>query len=197
MFDPSHPREKPCGGGVTGRALALVAAAVVAADWPSTVISSARFVDSARGLSAVVPLEDRGATAESALTVASRAAFDAALVDAAVRPARRSRGSAFATSRSRPAACGSRPTRRRPAASRPRRRRRQQPRAPAAVLRVPARSAVDRHRLLRARRDQPGNRHRARRKPPGYIWSFPRPIIWRSASAGRRMPASRPGACAR
>ena len=25
LFDPSHPREKPCGGGLTGRALALVA----------------------------------------------------------------------------------------------------------------------------------------------------------------------------
>ena len=24
LFDPSHPREKPCGGGVTGRALSLV-----------------------------------------------------------------------------------------------------------------------------------------------------------------------------
>src|SRR5919202_5718405 len=24
LFDPSHPREKPCGGGLTGRAIALV-----------------------------------------------------------------------------------------------------------------------------------------------------------------------------
>ena len=28
IFDASHPREKPCGGGVTGRALALVADAI-------------------------------------------------------------------------------------------------------------------------------------------------------------------------
>ena len=28
IYDPSHPREKPCGGGVTGRALALVAPAL-------------------------------------------------------------------------------------------------------------------------------------------------------------------------
>ena len=28
LLDPSHPREKPCGGGVTGRALALVADAL-------------------------------------------------------------------------------------------------------------------------------------------------------------------------
>ena len=28
VFDPSHPREKPCGGGLTGRALSLVAPAL-------------------------------------------------------------------------------------------------------------------------------------------------------------------------
>ena len=32
IYDPSHPREKPCGGGVTGRALALVAPALRSAD---------------------------------------------------------------------------------------------------------------------------------------------------------------------
>jgi geranylgeranyl reductase family protein len=72
MFDPSHPREKPCGGGVTGRALALVADAVDPASFPRTVIRSARF-----GSNAVVPLD------AGALVVASRAAFDAALLDAA------------------------------------------------------------------------------------------------------------------
>src|ERR1700688_1995925 len=76
IFDPSHPREKPCGGGVTGRALALVADAVSAADCPATVIRSARFIDSRRRQSAIVPLEDRGPGADSALLVASRAAFD-------------------------------------------------------------------------------------------------------------------------
>ena len=34
IFDASHPREKPCGGGVTGRALALVADAIDAARLP-------------------------------------------------------------------------------------------------------------------------------------------------------------------
>src|SRR5258706_14946125 len=43
IFDASHPREKPCGGGVTGRALALVADAVDPAAFPRTVIRSARF----------------------------------------------------------------------------------------------------------------------------------------------------------
>ena len=101
IFDPSHPREKPCGGGVTGRALALVADAFTkpagATPWPSQVIRSARFTRlrasgaSARQApdacdaslpaidSAVVSLDD------DALVVTSRAAFDAALVDAAVR----------------------------------------------------------------------------------------------------------------
>jgi geranylgeranyl reductase family protein len=85
LFDPSHPREKPCGGGVTGRALALVADAVRDADVPMSVIRTARFTDSRRGESAAVPLEDRGPTAASALLVASRATFDAALLAAATR----------------------------------------------------------------------------------------------------------------
>ena len=77
IFDASHPREKPCGGGVTGRALRLVADAIGAAPFPRTVIRAARFADDA-----VVPL---AADAEdAALVVASRAAFDAALLDAAV-----------------------------------------------------------------------------------------------------------------
>ena len=43
IFDPSHPREKPCGGGVTGRALALVADQIDEAAFPRTAIRSARF----------------------------------------------------------------------------------------------------------------------------------------------------------
>src|SRR5437868_14500317 len=46
LFDGSHPREKPCGGGVTGRALALVADAVDASSFPKTAIRSARFLRS-------------------------------------------------------------------------------------------------------------------------------------------------------
>jgi len=92
IFDGSHPREKPCGGGVTGRALALVAGAVDPATFPRTTIRSVRFThrraqgDSAgdtRGSrsrlvdDAVVRLD------EHALVVASRASFDAALLAAA------------------------------------------------------------------------------------------------------------------
>jgi geranylgeranyl reductase family protein len=79
IFDPSHPREKPCGGGVTGRAFALVSDAVDPASFPRTVVHSARFVRSPEGESVIVPLEGQ------ALIVASRAAFDAAILAAAVR----------------------------------------------------------------------------------------------------------------
>jgi geranylgeranyl reductase family protein len=79
LVDGSHPREKPCGGGVTGRALALVADALDAALLPSRPIHSARFVDSAVGRSVTVPL---GA---DALIVASRTQFDGLLLDAARR----------------------------------------------------------------------------------------------------------------
>src|SRR6185436_3735025 len=56
IFDPSHPREKPCGGGVTGRALALVADAIADTSLPASTIRRARFLDTASGRSAVVPL---------------------------------------------------------------------------------------------------------------------------------------------
>ena len=41
IFDPSHPREKPCGGGLTGRALALIADVVNVAALPAVVVTSA------------------------------------------------------------------------------------------------------------------------------------------------------------
>jgi geranylgeranyl reductase family protein len=94
IFDPSHPREKPCGGGVTGRAIELVAHAIGPQDWPATVVRSARFllrasgcrasgaspgqVDVAGRQSATVPLD------ADALVVASRREFDSALLAAAV-----------------------------------------------------------------------------------------------------------------
>jgi geranylgeranyl reductase family protein len=78
IFDGSHPREKPCGGGVTGRALALVADALDPAAFPRTAIRSARFTRTAE-LDVGVPLEP------DALLVVSRAAFDVALLDAAKR----------------------------------------------------------------------------------------------------------------
>ena len=91
MFDPSHPREKACGGGVTGRALALVRDAVADGAFPRTVVRTARFTAPARPATAAARRArsaDEGATVtldDGALVVASRAAFDAALVNAAAR----------------------------------------------------------------------------------------------------------------
>ena len=78
LLDDSHPREKPCGGGLTARALALVGSSVA-------------------GLSGGVPIEaarfghlDRDATVQLAdddgvlrLAVASRRSFDTRLVEIA------------------------------------------------------------------------------------------------------------------
>src|SRR5262245_56614138 len=78
IFDGSHPREKPCGGGVTGRALALVNDAIGHTPLDATATRRARFLDSARGTHAVVPLD------AGALAIASRATFDATLLRAAL-----------------------------------------------------------------------------------------------------------------
>jgi len=77
IVDGSHPREKPCGGGVTGRALALAGDAIETRALPRCGIRAARFVDSARGRSATVTLGDGD------LVVASRTDFDGALLAAA------------------------------------------------------------------------------------------------------------------
>ncbi|MGH9329115.1 MAG: NAD(P)/FAD-dependent oxidoreductase, partial [Vicinamibacterales bacterium] len=84
----SHPREKPCGGGVTGRALELIGDCrlfppIAAQKGDSPLfrdIASARFEhgSAAFGGSVRVPL------ARGALVVASRAVFDRALLDAAL-----------------------------------------------------------------------------------------------------------------
>jgi geranylgeranyl reductase family protein len=79
LVDASHPREKPCGGGVTGRALRLVAEAVDAGRLPAVAIRSARFTTSSSAQPGEVTLRDR------ALSVASRSDFDGLLFDAARR----------------------------------------------------------------------------------------------------------------
>ena len=78
IIDGSHPREKPCGGGVTGRALALVAGAIDHQQLPRSEIRAARFVDSSRQTSSLVPLTPGD------LVVASRAEFDGLLFSAAI-----------------------------------------------------------------------------------------------------------------
>jgi len=79
IFDASHPREKPCGGGVTGRALAVVRAALNGSLDHSTKIRVARFTSIDRNREAIVPLRDR------AMEVIDRTHFDRALLDAAMQ----------------------------------------------------------------------------------------------------------------
>jgi menaquinone-9 beta-reductase len=79
IFDGSHPREKPCGGGVTGRALSLIREALDGSRGHVTSIRTARFTSVADGRSAIVPLDD------GALEVTDRRGFDRALLDAAIR----------------------------------------------------------------------------------------------------------------
>jgi len=80
LFDGSHPREKPCGGGVTARAMSLVADALPRHALPSVPVTSACFLDTARARRCTVPL---GEGSSPALIVASRRVFDAWLLDAA------------------------------------------------------------------------------------------------------------------
>src|SRR5438445_13802447 len=82
IVDPSHPREKPCGGGVTLRALSLVADGI-GGRLPAVDVRSARFVDSTTGSSAAVRLD--GARSGHAMIVASRSAFDLLLLEGACR----------------------------------------------------------------------------------------------------------------
>jgi len=79
LIDPSHPREKPCGGGITGRALELVADAVDVRQLPAVSIRSARFTSSSSPRACEVPLVD------GTLVVASRRDFDGMLLLAARR----------------------------------------------------------------------------------------------------------------
>jgi geranylgeranyl reductase family protein len=79
LLDSSHPREKPCGGGVTGRALALVGNCVALKGLPAVAVRRARFVDSRAGTDASVTL----ASDNAALIVVSRAEFDGRLLAAA------------------------------------------------------------------------------------------------------------------
>ena len=103
LLDPSHPREKPCGGGVTGRALEMVAEATDGTSLPSVTIRSARFIASngpprggpdvrggrhgrqSWGRALAGPEGVRVGLDDGALVVASRTEFDGLLVDAARR----------------------------------------------------------------------------------------------------------------
>ena len=81
MFDGSHPREKPCGGGVTGRALDMVRDAIDCGPIDAVSIRGAAFEHGARRVQVVF---DDGPNASPELVVASRARFDTALLAAAI-----------------------------------------------------------------------------------------------------------------
>ena len=79
LLDPSHPREKPCGGGITARALALVADAFPPASLRSVPVRAARFIGAGTDADALIPLHTNAGT----MVVASRTEFDALLYTAA------------------------------------------------------------------------------------------------------------------
>jgi flavin-dependent dehydrogenase len=76
IFDPSHPREKPCGGGLTGKSLALLPKGPDHDPLPARRVSSCRF-DTARGLMIELDLGEP-------VGIVSRADFDAWLLRRAV-----------------------------------------------------------------------------------------------------------------
>lgn len=87
VFDESHPREKPCGGGVTGRALEVVQEALARHPVPAVAVTRARFEAAAPdgpAPAADLAVPAAGLSPASALVVASRRHFDQALLEAAI-----------------------------------------------------------------------------------------------------------------
>ena len=83
VFDHSHPREKPCGGGVTRRALELVSPALAGRPLDGVRIDGAEF-SGPRAPSARVRLPGAGPGAPAPLVVVDRRRFDESLLEAAV-----------------------------------------------------------------------------------------------------------------
>ena len=82
IFDGSHPREKPCGGGVTGRALELVEDSIDRSSVRAVTIEDVTFEHRSRH--AHVTLTD-GLDRTPPLAVAPRERFDGALLGAAIQ----------------------------------------------------------------------------------------------------------------
>lgn len=83
IFDASHPREKPCGGGLTGRALRIVGDALQPDRLAGVPVTSLRFESG--GSFIEFPLPASGLTPHTALAIVDRRTFDAMLLEAAVR----------------------------------------------------------------------------------------------------------------
>ena len=84
LFDSSHPREKPCGGGLTRRAVALVADVVNLAALAGVAVARARVETAASSTGTIVDSTAPLGATDPALLILSRRAFDGALLDAAV-----------------------------------------------------------------------------------------------------------------
>jgi geranylgeranyl reductase family protein len=94
VFDDSHPREKACGGGLTPRAVELIVRELGALPAPAVQVRAARFErafastgEPAReeaGDAVSISLTGEGPDACGSLVVASRAALDRGLLDAAI-----------------------------------------------------------------------------------------------------------------
>jgi geranylgeranyl reductase family protein len=84
LFDHSHPREKPCGGGLTARALEIVRPALSPARCSMVVADSARFTADTTLRHAVVPLDTNPAGRRESLVIASRRELDRALLESAI-----------------------------------------------------------------------------------------------------------------
>jgi geranylgeranyl reductase family protein len=80
VLDGSHPREKPCGGGVTGRALRIVHGALPDETLPGVFIDGALFAHDGRSARCALRAADG---AGGPLTVTARRDFDAALLHTA------------------------------------------------------------------------------------------------------------------
>jgi geranylgeranyl reductase family protein len=79
IFDPSHPREKPCGGGLTARAISLVAGMLQQHPPRGVQVTGLRFESGS--LAAEFALSTR---AETPLLVVDRRSFDLALLERAM-----------------------------------------------------------------------------------------------------------------
>jgi flavin-dependent dehydrogenase len=71
ILDASHPREKPCGGGLTGKALALLPPAPSADPLPARLVDRCRFDDGVASVQVIL---------ERPVAIASRAELDAWLL---------------------------------------------------------------------------------------------------------------------
>ncbi len=80
LIDGSHPREKPCGGGITGRTLEVVRRGIPFARLPAVRIKDATFSHDSQESRTVLPADIGGLPA---LCVASRREFDGMLLTAA------------------------------------------------------------------------------------------------------------------